>query len=85
MTKELNLALMKKSKNWKMLGSFMNYCLDNPDMRFWQALRNWAQMHITLRGGINFVMLGNSDAFGHMCDGRCPFVDTFYFTDKDFK
>lgn len=32
---------IKTSKNSKKLSSFINYCLANPDLRFWQALRNW--------------------------------------------
>lgn len=30
------------SKNLKLAISFLRYCLDNPDQRFWQALRNWS-------------------------------------------
>ena len=33
---------IKVSKNSKELVSFTNYCLKNPEQRFWQALRNWA-------------------------------------------
>ncbi len=29
------------SKNSKQLRKFVLYCLENPDQRFWQALRNW--------------------------------------------
>ena len=30
------------NKNNKLLISFTEYCLDHPEQRFWQALRNWA-------------------------------------------
>ena len=29
------------SKNSKQLRKFVLYCLDHPDERFWQAIRNW--------------------------------------------
>lgn len=28
-------------KSKKLLDSFTQYCVDHPDERFWQALRNW--------------------------------------------
>jgi len=31
-----------KMKSHKLLSSFIEYCLDNPNQRFWQALRNWS-------------------------------------------
>ena len=30
------------SKNSKFLREFVEYCLDNPELRFWQALRGWS-------------------------------------------
>lgn len=30
------------TRNGKALISFVDYCLANPDHRFWQALRNWS-------------------------------------------
>ena len=32
---------MKKSRNKKSLESFAKYCKENPEQRFFQALRNW--------------------------------------------
>lgn len=32
----------ENSKNVDVLRSFVVYCKNNPEMRFWQALRNWA-------------------------------------------
>lgn len=29
------------NKNEKLLKSFTEYCNKNPELRFWQALRNW--------------------------------------------
>lgn len=31
-----------ESKNQKSLASFVDYCLEHPEERFWQALRNWS-------------------------------------------
>jgi len=31
-----------KNKNKKLLRSFTEYCEKHPEMRFWQALRNWS-------------------------------------------
>lgn len=30
------------NKNKKVLDSFIKYCEENPELRFWQALRNWS-------------------------------------------
>lgn len=35
----------RTSKNELLLGMFIAYCRMNPEMRFWQALRNWAGYH----------------------------------------
>ena len=37
------------SKNSKQLRKFVLYCLDNPEQRFWQALRNWAKVPFILK------------------------------------
>ena len=31
----------KTFKNADTLASFVQYCAENPDLRFWQALRGW--------------------------------------------
>lgn len=35
------------SKNQKQLSSFVEYCLEHPELRFWQALINWAGFNIS--------------------------------------
>lgn len=30
------------SKNWDDVKSFLAYCVEHPEERFWQALRNWS-------------------------------------------
>jgi hypothetical protein len=32
------------NKNKKLLIDFSKYCTKNPNLRFWQALRNWADV-----------------------------------------
>ena len=34
--------MVKKSKNAKLIESFTDYCVEHPEFRFWQALRNWS-------------------------------------------
>jgi hypothetical protein len=41
------------SRNAATLASFIAYCNDNPEERFWQALRNWC--------GYRFVLVSNSE------------------------
>jgi hypothetical protein len=35
-------AQLGRSRNSAVLASFVAYCKRNPDMRFYQALRNWS-------------------------------------------
>lgn len=39
----------KPSKNSKQLISFVSYCVNNPEQRFFQALRNWDKSAYILR------------------------------------
>lgn len=57
------------SKSEKLLESFIVYCKANPELRFWQALRNWS--------GFSFIYVSNA-----FKDDR-ELQDTFYFEDKD--
>lgn len=36
-------------KSEKMLESFVKFCYDNPELRFWQALLTWTQRYIEPR------------------------------------
>ena len=33
---------MEENKNEVRLNSFIKYCQDNPELRFWQAMQGWA-------------------------------------------
>lgn len=37
------------SKNSKTLRKFVQYSLDHPELRFWQALRNWSKVNFILK------------------------------------
>jgi hypothetical protein len=55
----------KDSRNRKILDSFVKYCEEHPQERFWQALRNWSRF--------NFIYVSL-----HVVDNP-KLVDTFYF------
>lgn len=61
-------------KSSKLLGSFMAYCADHPDQRFWQALRNWSgnDYIYTQQGGGHLVSAFNEDG------EEIKLIDTFY-------
>lgn len=55
-----------RSKNLEALKSFTKYCLEHPEERFWQALRNWSRY--------NFVLVSDAPPLDY-----CQFIDTFSF------
>jgi hypothetical protein len=57
-------------KSYKLLESFVMYCTEHPEQRFWQALRNWS--------GDTYIFRGDKLA-SEVQGGR----DTFYFEEKD--
>lgn len=65
-------------KNWKqksinrdLVESFVDYCIKNPNLRFWQALRNWAK--------VNFIYISNAKY-----NVTYPEIkDTFFFEEKN--
>jgi predicted nucleotidyltransferase len=62
----LQIGDVIKSKD--LLNSFTEYCKANPDLRFWQALRNWSE----------FSFIYVSDIYKE--DENLK--DTFYFENK---
>ncbi len=65
---------MEETRNSKMLESFVAYCEENPQLRFWQALRNWC--------GWDAVMLVGHDSY--LGDDSIPYHvsktrDTFHW------
>lgn len=52
-----------------LLDDFAQYCAENPDQRFWQALRNWS--------GFNFVLVADNPEAKRYAD------DTFYWDTRN--
>jgi hypothetical protein len=57
----------KNKEELDSLDSFVKYCKDYPDQRFFQALRNWIQLNVS--GKWNWLMV---------YDGK-NYEDTFYW------
>ena len=59
------------SRNKKILDSFVKYCTEHPEERFWQAIRNWSTY--------GYIWVSNT-----VCrDPNC--LDTYYWEDKKYK
>ncbi len=43
-----------KDRNKLTLMSFVNYCAANPNLRFWQALAEWAEVDNVMVGKLDF-------------------------------
>ncbi len=52
---------MKESKNEKQLNDFIDYCKVNPEMRFFQALRNWIQETVDKKWNWLLVSSGSEE------------------------
>lgn len=59
-----------ETRNSKTLKSFIEYCVEHPQERFWQALRNWA--------GVGFIYVGDD----YYLDIPSGLEDTFYWEEK---
>lgn len=64
----------KQSKNADLLVDFIRFCGKHPEMRFWQALRNWSGFHSVFVGQVEVEDLSKVQLLG--------LEDTFYFNDK---
>jgi hypothetical protein len=45
---------VKESKNYNLAFSFLEFCLNHPELRFWQALTAWTGKDITVGGADPF-------------------------------
>jgi len=68
---------MLKSKNETLLKDFIKYCEANPEMRFWQALRNWAKLESLIAAVFKFNRKGEVQLLS--------WRDTFYWEEKNPK
>lgn len=59
-------------KSNKQLKNFVDYCLEHPEERFWQALRNWS--------GAGFIFWTDSTIDPAKVNKK--FIDTFYWEEK---
>ena len=64
-------------KSQKLLVKFTKYCMDNPDERFWQALRNWSEYSFIYGQKSGGAAEDMTDMFGK----ECKLYDTFYIED----
>lgn len=64
---------MNKNRNQIVLDSFVEYCKQHPNERFWQCLRNWC--------GANYIFTSS----GYDIDKNevIGADDTFYWEEKD--
>jgi hypothetical protein len=60
------------SKNIELLNDFIHYCIQHPEERFWQALRNWAKADFICRAR---RLISNNEF--------TEIEDTFYFEGRD--
>jgi hypothetical protein len=63
---------MKKSKNEELVLDFARFCYLNPDLRFWQALRTWAN--------VNFILFSKKNPNEATVN---DLTDTFYLEGKN--
>ena len=61
-----NLHFSMKSQD--LLNDFADYCLKNPEERFWQVLRNWS--------GKNFILASDASSYERRKELA---EDTFYW------
>lgn len=59
----------KATRNGRTLFDFVCYCIQHPDERFWQALRNWS--------GYGFILTTNTVPYE--INEETPVLDTFYW------
>ena len=63
-----------KKRNSKLLKDFVKYCEKYPELRFWQALRSWAN--------IPFILASDKSIIGDNIVGE-ELKDTFYWKGKN--
>lgn len=62
-------------KSQSKLKSFVQYCEANPELRFWQALRNWNQLWNPKENFIIVAQVNNNPRLDKIWDKE---EDTFY-------
>ena len=67
---KITIGVQKRAKGQDLCYSLLAYILLHPRQRFWQALRNWAE--------VNFIIVGETLDEGIHCK-----TDTFYWEGKN--
>lgn len=75
---------MNENKNKEKLASFIKYCLDHPEEKFWQALRNWSNYYFIFTWRPRQPLRLNNKDGNYYVDGleelsKLGLEDTFYF------
>lgn len=62
-----DIMVYRKLRSEPTLWSFVKYCVEHPEERFWQALRNWSQYAAILTGsfqeGGDWRLIADKDTF----------------------
>jgi hypothetical protein len=71
------------NKNGQKLVEFIKYCMEHPEQRFWQALRNWSGYYFVFGWRPKTPIMFNNDG-SNIAEGLDEFrqkglEDTFYW------
>lgn len=69
------LSRSKYTRNSELLESFSKYCIQNPELRFWQALVSWA--------GVNFILFSDAPVCELISPQGKIVLDTFHMEKKN--
>lgn len=75
MVKMYSIEDLEKMKSEPLLSDFWKYCLDHPELRFWQALRNWS--------GNSFILTSHFAPTDEQFGSGGDIKDTFYWEEKN--
>lgn len=70
------------NKNTELLESFQDYCIEHPEERFWQALRNWAGVAFIYAQPTGVPIFDIFDVDSAR-DEKSEVYDTFYWEGKN--
>lgn len=71
----MTITIKPGTRNGKLLASFVKYCKKYPDLRFWQALRNWSEYSAVMVVDSHWKNQGKVDV--------AKMFDTFYFEGRN--
>lgn len=76
------LENLNDMKSEHMLKSFSEYCYAHPELRFWQALRNWTAENVD--ADVNYILVAPAQYLDVGSDEEAIQLlrDTFYWEDE---